>query len=150
MKLNLFRYGHTLDSSGGALHVDGLFHCHTVEDEPREKKVYGETRIPAGTYEIKLRRAGGMHERYGKAYPWHRGMLWLQDVPEFEWIYLHPGNYESQTDGCVLVGYSAHSKGGFALDRAEQAYKDLCQKVYAALDRQESIWITILDCDRMM
>jgi hypothetical protein len=148
MLIKLLRYGHNFDSSGGALITDGVFHCHIAEDEPREIKVPGETRIPAGNYEIKLRDTGNMHDRYQLTYPWHRGMLWLQDVPNFEWIYIHPGNVESQTDGCILCGYTAFSRNGFALGRAEAAYKDLCLKVYAAFDRGEQVHINIVDLDK--
>ena len=44
--------------------IFGDFTCETLEDEYREVKVEGETRIPAGTYEIKLRTEGRMNERY--------------------------------------------------------------------------------------
>lgn len=148
MKLKLLRYGHVLNhSSGSALSINGDFHCHTVEDEPREQKVYGETRIPAGTYQIKLRTVGGMHTRFTKKYPWHKGMLWLQDVPNFSWVYLHPGINEAQTDGCILVGYTAYSKGGFALARSLAAYKDLCFQVYDALLSGEEVTLEIVDGD---
>ena len=35
------------------------FLAYTLEDEYREEKVYGETRIPNGTYELGLRKVGG-------------------------------------------------------------------------------------------
>lgn len=149
MILVQLRYGSDSDSSGGALIVDGEFLCHTVEDEARQVKVYGETRVPCGCYELKLRTEGGMHERYKEIFPWHKGMLWLQNVPEFDWIYLHPGEIESQTDGCILTGYTALSRNGFALDRAVLAYRDLCIKVYAAFDRRERVYINIIDFDKM-
>ena len=47
--------GLLFDVSGG----DREFLCFTLEDEKRDIKVKGETRIPAGKYEIKLRKAGG-------------------------------------------------------------------------------------------
>ena len=39
------------------------FLAYTLEDEQRDVKVYGETRIPAGTYKLKLRTVGGFHTR---------------------------------------------------------------------------------------
>lgn len=77
----------------------------TLEDTKREHKVYGETRIPAGTYKLELRTEGGMNARYTTRFPeMHRGMIWLRHVPMFEHIYIHPGNTANDTLGCILVG----------------------------------------------
>lgn len=95
----------------GGLAIDGRFQCFSLEDVHRDVKVIGKTRIPAGTYDIKLRAEGGMHEKYAALYPDHRGMLWLQNVPGFEWVYLHVGNTDHDTDGCILLGDSAQAVG---------------------------------------
>jgi len=42
--------------------VDGQFVCFGLEDEYREDKVAGETRIPSGTYQVALRKEGGFHK----------------------------------------------------------------------------------------
>ena len=79
--------------------------CYTLEDEFRVKKVSKETRISAGTYELKLRTVGPLNGRYKVRFnDIHEGMIWLQDVPNFKWIYLHCGNDDDDTDGCILVG----------------------------------------------
>ena len=79
--------------------------CYTLEDECREVKVKKETRIPANTYELKLRDEGPLNERYKLRFPdIHEGLIWLQDVPNFKWIYIHCGNTDDHTDGCILVG----------------------------------------------
>ena len=79
--------------------------CYTLEDEFREVKVRKETRIPAGTYELKLRTEGSLNERYKtRFFDIHEGLIWLQDVPNFRWIYIHCGNTDDHTDGCILVG----------------------------------------------
>lgn len=145
MDIKVKRYGEDNESTGGALSVNGQFFCHTCEDEYRAVKVAGETRIPAGRYEIKLRDAGGMNDRYHERFPFHKGMLHLQDVHNFEWIYIHPLTDESQTDGCVGVGYTAHSKGGFSIARSEQAYTDLYQLILLAFERGESVFIEVED-----
>lgn len=146
MDLVLKRYGHTLKSTGGALSVIASnYFAHTCEDEPREIKVHGETRISAGRYKILLRPFGGMHERYKKLYPFHKGMLHLQNIDDFEWVYIHPLKNEKQTDGCIGVGYTALSKKGFDIDRDVEAYTDLYKLILKAIDRGEDIWITITD-----
>ena len=96
MKLEVLRFSSESDSTLGLLFdvTDGRkFLCFTLEDEARETKVMGETRIPAGTYKLKLRKEGGYHSRYVKKYgSMHKGMIHVQDVPGFEWILWHTGN----------------------------------------------------------
>ena len=145
LELKLLRYGSGPRSTGGALLIDNVFHCHTCEDEYRAVKVPNETRIPAGRYNIKLRHSGGMNQKYTDRFSFHRGMLHLQDVPGFEWIYIHIGNNEKQTSGCILVGYTANSKGGFDVARSEAAYTDLYKIILAAYNRGESVFIEVID-----
>ena len=34
----------------------------------------------------------------------HKGMLWVRDIPGFEYILIHTGNTDEHTSGCLLVG----------------------------------------------
>ncbi len=127
--------------------VPSEFRCFTMEDQPNEPKIPGETRIPAGRYRIGCREEGGMHSRYSKKFPWHTGMLWLRDVPGFTFVYIHYGNYHDDTDGCILVGDGAQSnisEDGMVMSSIA-AYTRLAQEIYAAMDAGEEIWITIED-----
>jgi len=145
MHLKLPRYNSSTNSTGGLLFVDGLFHCFTCEDEHRDIKIHGETRIPAGTYEIKLRTQGGMTKRYAKKFDFHQGMLWLQDVPGFDWIYIHIGNNEKHTDGCILVGFGANCKNGNTVQHSTLAYTDLYLMVVEAINSGERVFIEIVN-----
>ena len=123
------------------------FRCFTMEDQPNEPKVPGETRIPAGRYKIELRTEGGMNERYSRKFDWHFGMLWLQDVPGFEWVYIHYGNYERDTDGCILVGDGCQSNvldDGMVMSSVA-AYTRLYSEIMRAMDADKDVWITIED-----
>ena len=102
-KVTLTRNKYTNKSTTGKLKVFGD-DCVTLEDTSRDIKIYGESCIPAGTYQLKLRTEGGKHESYAKRFDFHRGMIWLQDVPGFTWIYIHRGNSPEDTLGCILVG----------------------------------------------
>tara|TARA_Y100000356_G_scaffold32652_1_gene24386 strand:- start:482 stop:754 length:273 start_codon:yes stop_codon:yes gene_type:complete len=65
MKLEVLRFSSQKDSTNGLLFdtTDGRnFLAYTLEDEKRENKVMHETRVPAGTYKIKLRTVGGFME----------------------------------------------------------------------------------------
>lgn len=121
--------------------------CFTMEDEYRTKKVYGETRIPVGEYEIKLRTVGRHHARYRKKYPRiHRGMLWLQDVPNFEYILIHTGNTDDDTAGCLLVGQSADPKRGI-VGRSVRAYVEVYPVIARAIEAGERVTIRFEDFD---
>ena len=123
------------------------FLAFTMEDQPNEPKVKGETRIPAGRYQITRRTEGGMHGRYSQKFSWHRGMLWLQDVPDFTWVYIHYGNYEKDTDGCILIGDGAQSnvlEDGM-VTASVAAYTRLAQEIYDVMTAGEEVWITVED-----
>jgi len=123
------------------------FRGFTMEDQPNEPKVKGETRIPAGRYKIELRNEGGMTQRYAQKFDFHRGMLWLQDVPDFTFVYVHYGNYEKDTDGCILIGDGAQSnvlEDGM-VTASVAAYSRLYKEIIAAMDAGDEVWITIED-----
>lgn len=96
MKLLLQREPSTKQSTPGKLFIDGAFECYTLEDIVRARgvKVYGQTAIPAGTYQVVLT----MSPRFKRVLPL------LLNVPGFEGIRIHPGNKAEDTDGCILVG----------------------------------------------
>lgn len=126
---------------------DPEFKCYVLEDQFNEPKVLGETRIPPGRYQILLRTEGGMHERYGARFSWHRGMLWLQDVPEFTFIYIHVGNKDDDSEGCLLVGDGQISN---VIERGQVtssvvAYRRLYEEIVNAFDGEEQVWITVED-----
>lgn len=105
MILKLKRIIKTDSNTIGLLFIDGVFECFTLEDLPHEPKIYGKTRIPSGSYQIKFRKEGTLHEKYSKKFPeTHRGMLHLQNVTGFQYIYIHIGNKDEDTLGCILVG----------------------------------------------
>lgn len=148
MKITVERFVRDADTTIGLVSVDGAFRCFALEDTYRPVKVAGETRIPAGVYPVKLRRDGGVHEKYAKAYPdFHRGMLWLQDVSGFEWIYIHVGNTHLHTEGCILVGEGAicPHPGRKSIQASASAYRKLYE---AVIDVAEAGALTIEVVDR--
>jgi len=134
----------------GILHdvtAEPEFMCYVLEDQFNEPKIKGETRIPSGTYQIKFRDEGGMIKRYKKRFPWHRGMLWLQDIPDFQFVYIHVGNKDDDTDGCLLVGdgqvSNVEERGMVTTSVA--AYRRLYERIAAQLELGAEVWITVED-----
>ena len=120
-----------------------------MEDEHRVVKKYGETRIPAGTYKLELRTEGGFHSRYKKKYGFHEGMIWVKDVPGFEYILLHVGNNDENTAGCLLLGQSQESnlvkRDGF-VGSSVSAYKYVYPYVLSAI-KTRGAEVTYVDFD---
>jgi len=131
LRLDRFRSNH--DATIGRLYLvrpyqSPLFLCHTLEDEHRYTKVKHETRIPAGRYDLRLRTWGGFHARYSDLFrPFHRGMIELQDVPDFTDILIHVGNTDEDTSGCILLGIwrGADNFIGDSRNTYARVYKDL-------------------------
>lgn len=105
LQVRLVRRWFTSNTSIGKLYLNGLLYCYTLEDVSRaaaEPKVYGETAIPYGTYNVLMTVSG-------IAYKWKTpgNILPLIDkVPGFSGIRIHPGVRKEHTLGCVLVGFT--------------------------------------------
>ena len=152
MKLEVLRFSSGKDSTSGLLFDvsnDRQFLAYTLEDEYRDNKVYSETRIPAGTYKVRLRTEGGFHAKYSKRFQdIHKGMLHIVDVPGFDYILIHCGNTDEHTAGCLLVGDTQHNnmveEDGF-IGRSTAAYKRIYPKIAKALEQGEEVTITYID-----
>jgi hypothetical protein len=146
MEITLNRLGRgkkeTDKSTVGELIVDGT-KFFTIEDDYDEQKVMNQTRIPAGRYEIKLRKEGRLYTQYLKRFPEiHKGMLWLQDVPNYQYIYMHCGNSALDTSGCIIVG-SKKCNDDYIIG-SEAAYLKVYPIITAALEK-EKVFIQIND-----
>jgi len=155
MELEVLRFSSQKDSTNGLLFdITGgkrRFLCYTLEDEHRDEKVFGETRVPAGTYRITLRTTGGFHGRYLKKYgQMHKGMLWVRDVPGFEYILIHTGNTDEHTAGCLIVGDSQQANFGDSdgfVGSSTQAYKRIYPMVAEVLEGGGDVTISYRDFD---
>ena len=155
MKLQVLRFSSQADCTHGLLFeitdIGRKFLCYTLEDERRALKVKGETRIPAGIYNIELRKEGGFHQRYTKKYAnIHRGMLHITDVPNFEYILIHTGNTDEHTAGCLIVGDSQENniilKDGF-VGKSVNAYKRIYPSIAKAVESGQNVTIEYIDYD---
>ena len=156
MKYEVLRFSSQKDSTSGLLfevnNGKRTFLCYTLEDEQRDVKVYGETRIPAGTYKLTLRTEGGWHNKYLNKFgtPFHKGMIYVNDVPGFEYILWHAGNTDDNTAGCLLLGQSQESnilkKDGF-VGSSVDAYKFVYPRVASAIEAGLNVKVEYIDYD---
>lgn len=150
MIIKLKRTFQNKHSTVGELFVDDKHICVGLEDAWHMVKLPGITRIPAGTYPVKLRKEGGFHNRYSERFgDMHKGMLHIADVPQFEHVLIHCGNYVSDTRGCILVGSTIVEPEGldtpYTVLASEKAYRELYPIVAAALLAGDKVWFQAID-----
>lgn len=106
MQLKLIRTKSNTEYTEGKLYIDGAYFCDTLEDKDRglkqsmsvseikKLKVYGETCIPYGTYDVVL----SYSPKFKKIMPE------VLKVKGFTGIRIHNGVDKNSTSGCVIVG----------------------------------------------
>jgi hypothetical protein len=145
------RYSSQSVTSLGLVHFDDEFQHHTIEDKYRKEKVKGETRIDAGVYALGLQElVTPMTERYRNKFDWFDLHLHVKDVPNFSGIYIHIGNTQKDSEGCLLVGNTANNNRIEAgrITRSTEAYKEFYLKVYPLLKAGKKINIEYIDLDK--
>lgn len=147
MNIDVVRYNSQEGFTDGLMLINGEFQVHTLEDEFRSKKVFGETRIPKGRYKVALRTEGGFHNRYLNKYgkDFHKGMLHVLDVPNFEYILIHVGNSDDDTAGCLLVGMTNSADDAAFIGGSTSAYKKIYPIVRDAILKGEDVYINYYD-----
>ena len=156
MQLEVLRFSSEADSTNGLLFdiTDGQrkFLSYTLEDEYRKEKIMSETRVPAGTYNVTLRTEGGFYQDYTERFgsDFNKGMLWVRDVPGFEYILIHIGNTDDDTSGCLLVGDTQNNnqitKDGF-IGSSTNNYKRIYPPIAEVLSNNGIVSITYTDYD---
>jgi len=134
MNLLLQRHPSNDVCTTGDLYLDGRWLCYTLEDVVREKKIKGQTAIPAGIYKVTVNWSG----RFNRPLPL------LLDVPQFSGVRIHAGNTASDTDGCILIGKEL---GKNAVYKSREACSDLFERIKVALNMNHEITIEIKNAD---
>lgn len=140
----------------GRLFIEGVFFCNTLEDKVRdlnkngkfdngEYKVYGETAIPYGEYEITLDVVSPKFSKYQFYKDVCNGKLpRLLNVPSFEGVLIHCAEGPKGAEllqGCIGVGLNK-IKGG--LTDCKEYFKKLYDILYTAKQKNEKIIINII------
>ena len=140
----------------GRLYIDGLYFCDALEDRDRgldssmnvntikEKKVYGETAIPVGEYEITLDVVSPKFSKYKFYMDTCEGKLpRLLDVKGFEGVLLHCAEGYKGAEllqGCIGVGKNTIVGG---LTDCKSTFRKLYNKLREAKERNEQIWLSV-------
>lgn len=137
----------------GNLYVDGEWFCNALEDKDRglsqtmtleeinKIKVYGETAIPTGRYEVRMDIVS----------PKYNGVKWYKDnfggrmprlesVKGFSGILIHSGNTALDSNGCILVGMNK-AKGKVLDSRA--TFQKLWKVLEKARKAGKTIYLTV-------
>lgn len=126
-----------------------------VEDEKRDVKVFGETRIGAGTYELELVGSPKFsHEYYRDAngnlmlakdwnlakpevqavYKWKHEAIHVKNVENFQSILWHWGNTDLDTHGCYIVGsVFGKTKGRDGVLNSRKKYTEIYPIIFRAI-----------------
>lgn len=138
-RLQIIRKLSTKYSTIGDMYFDGKYICKTLEDAWRdpnnsgqldeEEKIFGETCIPTGTYRVVWTRS----PRFGTETPE------ILDVPFYEGIRIHWGNFINDTLGCPITGLQY---GENVVYRSRQAYARMENRIKDALIN-EKIYIEV-------
>lgn len=147
MNIQIVRIKQGTESTLSALIVDKVQRGFVLEDQDRglsvsmskseiaQIKVKGRTAIPDGRYKVLIT----LSPRFGKPLPL------LVNVPGFEGIRIHPGNYVTDTDGCLLPGLKPDQDkaGYFRVWSSKDTFATLFNDIQAALNRNESVWCEV-------
>ncbi len=153
MNLHLLRISSGKESTLGQLYLDGNPECFVLEDQFQKEKVKHETRIPDGRYEVGLNQVvTPMTERYRAKFAWFTYHLHIKNVKGFENIYIHLGNTDEDTSGCLLLGDSLTNnqykvgnieEGKGFLGNSTQAFERVYKKAFTAIKSGVKVTIDI-------
>lgn len=152
MKILVDRKWRKEDYTIGKLFIDGVPFCETLEDKDRglrntmplgeikKIKVYGETAIPVGTYELILSYSTKFASRiWGKKY---KGLVpELLNVKGFSGIRIHPLNTAKDSLGCIGVG--RNTVVGMITESTSHYYKLMDNYILPAINKKEKITVII-------
>lgn len=135
--------------------INNIPFCYCIEDEIREIKIHGETAIPEGEYQLGTRYSPKFSKsfyyssslnklidskEYTKLsdkldYKEHE-LIWIKEVPKFQYVLIHTGNTDDHTEGCLIVG----GKPGYldnqrAVLGSKDCYKDIYPRLYPEIKK---------------
>ena len=140
MRTKILRVAEGKQSTLSQLYIDNVFQCYLLEDKIRSIKIPKQTAIPTGNYTLRLNTWGGMNAEYRQKLPkLHKGMIEINGLPNFSFVYIHIGNTYKQTAGCPLCGFGFELvNGDYQVLRSKDAYQMIYPKLLAIIQGKEN------------
>lgn len=131
MESKIIRVAQGNNSTLSHLYLNGIFQCYLLEDKIRAVKIPKQTAIPTGIYKLIVNTWGGMNVKYQNLFEaMHKGMIEIEGLPNFDYVYIHVGNTITQTAGCPLCGFGfAFENGDYSVTQSKDAYKIVYPKL---------------------
>lgn len=135
-KISIIRVKSGKNSTLSHLYLNGIFLCYLLEDRISKTKEAGLTCIPEGNYGLKLNTTAGMNKTYKVRFPnFHKGMIQITGIMGFDLVFIHIGNYHSQTKGCPLTGhYWQKVNGDYEVLQSGFVYQLVYQQLLKAME----------------
>jgi len=149
--LTVKRYKSEADWTLSEFFILGAFYGYGIEDEHRDVKVHGETRIPNGVYELALTHSPKFSNAYftsnripelsrvqNAEFQTPHKLLTVLNVPNFSRILWHWGNTDDDTDGCYIVGSKiGEIKGQKAVLSSRNKYEQIYPVISSIIRRNQ-------------
>ena len=147
MTITVLRYSDDKSTTLGLMYINGRFYCYTLEDTHREPKVKGETRIPAGIYELGFNVAETpLTKKYRERYEWFNFHLHIKKVPNYTGVYIHNGGRHNDSEGCILVSDSlARSNEDTVLTNSRKTFERLYKFLSKEINEGTRLRIVVQD-----
>ena len=122
------------------------FLCYCLEDAVRSVKIPKETAIPIGTYPLRFRTEGRLHNIYKRKFDFHRGMIEIANLPNFLYVMFHIGNTKENTEGCPLVGMKyKFVQGEYRVVESTKAYIQVYPKIANLIASHQEVLLQIVN-----
>ena len=127
-------------------YVDNAPFCVGLEDVVRgqgQPKIFGQTAIPAGTYQVKVTMSTRFKRRLPQLFdmPGKVTMFGSRAIGNCG-IRIHSGNYATDTEGCLLPGLAV-AAGGTMVTNSRIAFERLFARIETAIENNEPVTVTI-------
>jgi hypothetical protein len=143
MESKIIRVAQGKESTLSQLYINGIFQCYLLEDKIRDVKIAYQTAIPKGVFSLKLNTHGAKNVNYKKAFgKLHQGMIEINGLPNFSFVYIHSGNTIKDSAGCPLCGFGFRFvDGNYQVTQSVAAYKMVYPKLVALAKLETNVMI---------